>query len=71
MVDVSYDLAAWQIFEVLSREGTHVSIDNHLLVPVVDMVPAYWRSHKKILNVYPVWPVWVCKTSQTRPIICR
>jgi hypothetical protein len=35
---VSYDPAAWQIFEVHSRSGTCVSYDNHLLAPVVDSV---------------------------------
>ena len=38
MVDVSYDPAAWQIFEVHSRSGMCVSYDNHLLAPVVDSV---------------------------------
>ena len=33
---VSYDLVAWQIFEVHSRRGTCVSNENHLPAPVVD-----------------------------------
>ena len=35
---LTYNLAAWQIFEVHSRSGTRVSNDNHLPVPIVDMV---------------------------------
>ena len=33
------DPASRQIVEVHSRSGTHMSNDNHLQVPVVDMVP--------------------------------
>ena len=35
---MSYDPAAWQIFEVHSHSGMRVSNDNHLPLPVVDMV---------------------------------
>ena len=60
-----------EVVEVPSRSGTLVSNDNHLPVPVVDMLPAYRRSPKKILDVYPVLLVWVCKTSQTGPMKYR
>ena len=35
---MSYDPAAWQIFEVHSHSGMRVSNDHHLSLPVVDMV---------------------------------
>jgi len=46
-----------------------MSNDDHLLVPVVNIAPDRTVSTpKKILHVYTMWPAWVCKTSQTRPI---
>ena len=35
---MSYDPAACQIFEVRCRSGTHVSNNNHLPLPIVEMV---------------------------------
>ena len=68
----TFDPAAHQIFEVHSRSGTRVSDDNHLPVPVVDMVPgtgepAITQDFLKCVSSV-AWLVWVCNTSQTGPI---
>ena len=39
--------------------------DDHILVPGLDIVPAY-RYTQKILHVYPMWPVWVCNSSHNQ-----
>ena len=46
-----------------------MSNDNHQLIPIVDMVPVFWQSPKKMLHVPLVWPLWVCKILTNQKIV--